>query len=290
MKKILAVALSLVLSFSLAACGSSAQEPQGEGNQTNGTLKVAVSPDFAPMEFVDLSKSGDDKYVGFDITLAKYIAEELGMQLQIMPMSFDACQIAVQTGNVDMSISGFSWTEERAENYNLSDYYHAGDNETEQTVIALAENKDKFTSAESFAGVKVGAQAASLQESLVKEQLVAQGAELVTVGDINTGILQLKKGDFDAMAVATGNGEAIVANNPEIAMTGFIFEIDPKYVDNLILIQKGNDELTDKVNAALAKANAAGYYETWYEEAQALAGVETAGEVSFDDNGNEVTE
>ena len=283
MKKLIALALTLALSLSMVACGGS--EPKADEPAVE-TLKVAISPDFAPMEFVDLSKTGQDQYVGFDVSLAKYIASEMGKELEICPMSFDACQVAVSTGKVDMSISGFSYTPERAENYNLSDYYYAGDNETEQTVIALKENAAKFTSAESFAGVKVGAQTASLQEALVNDQLVPLGAELVIFADINTGVLQLKKGDFEAIAVATGNGDAIAANNPEIAVADFTFEVDEAEENNLILLQKGADELTEQVNAILAKAYDAGLYGKWYAEAEELAGIETAADVSYDEDGN----
>ena len=280
MKKLLALVLAMAMSLSMVACSSSSAS-------SAETLKVAISPDFSPMEFVDLSKSGQDKYVGFDVSLAKYIAAEMGMELELMPMSFDACQAAVSTGKVDMSISGFSYTAERAENYNLSDYYYAGDNETEQTVITMAENKDKYTTAADFAGVKVGAQTASLQEALVNEQLVPEGAEIVIFSDINTGVLQLKKGDFDVIAVAQGNGEAIAANNPDVAVTDFLFEVDDESANNLILLQKGDDELTAKVNEILAKAYAAGLYGEWYAEAQELAGIDTAAEVGYDDEGNE---
>ena len=284
MKKLVSLVLALALSLSMVACGSS--EPKAD-EPAKETLKVAISPDFAPMEFVDLSKTGQDQYVGFDVSLAKYIAAEMGKELEIMPMSFDACQVAVSTGKVDMSISGFSYTPERAENYNLSDYYYAGDNETEQTIIALKENAAKFTSAESFAGVKVGAQTASLQEALVNDQLVPMGAELVIFSDINTGVLQLKKGDFEAIAVATGNGDAIAANNPEVVVTDFTFEIDEAAENNLILLKKGADDLTAQVNEILAKAYAAGLYGEWYAEAQELAGIDTAAEVGYDDEGNE---
>ncbi|MBR6519212.1 MAG: transporter substrate-binding domain-containing protein [Oscillospiraceae bacterium] len=283
MKKLIALALTLALTLSMVACGGS--EPKADEPAVE-TLKVAISPDFAPMEFVDLSKTGQDQYVGFDVSLAKYIAAEMGKELEICPMSFDACQVAVSTGKVDMSISGFSYTPERAENYNLSDYYYAGDNETEQTVIALKENAAKFTSAESFAGVKVGAQTASLQEALVNDQLVPMGAELVIFSDINTGVLQLKKGDFEAIAVATGNGDAIAANNPEVVVTDFTFEVDEAAENNLILLQKGADELTEQVNAILAKAYDAGLYGEWYAEAEALAGIDTAADVSYDEDGN----
>ena len=86
-------------------------------------------------------------------------------------MSFDACQTAVQLGSVDMSISGFSVTAERAENYNLSDYYYAGENETEQCIITTKDNEGKWTKAEDFVGLTVGAQTASLQMNLCNEQL-----------------------------------------------------------------------------------------------------------------------
>ena len=277
MKKLIAMLLSLIMVAGMMAGCSSAESDKP-------VLKVAMSPDFSPMEFVDPTKTGQDKFVGFDVSLAKFIAQEMGMTLEIMPMDFDACQAAVASGKVDMSISGFSWTEKREANYNLSDYYYAGENETEQVLITLKENAGKFTSVEALKGVKVGAQGASLQEQLVLDQLPE--SELVVYTDINTGLLQLKKGDFDVMAVAGGNGDALINNNPEVTMAGFAFEVDPKMTNNLILLQKGNDELTKQVNEILAKAMAAGYYETWYEEALNTAGVD----VSYDVDGNPITD
>jgi len=286
MKKIIAMLMALTLMLSMAACGgSNAQAPADEASIktiTEGVLTIATSPDFAPMEFVDATKEGQDKFVGFDISLAKYLAEELGLTLEIKAMSFDACQTAVAMGSVDLALSGFSWTEERAENYNLSDYYHAGDNEDEQILITLASNGDKYASAEALAGVKVGAQTASLQESLTKEQLPE--SELVIVSDLTTAIMQLRNGDFEVLAVAKGNGDAMIANNPDLAYSGFNFVVDEKYTGNVIMLQKGNDALTAAVNELLAKAEAAGNYETWYAEAKATAGIQ----VAFDDEGNEV--
>ena len=282
MKKLLSIVLTLaIVAIGLSACST---QDNGNGFEKTGTLKVATSPDFAPMEFIDPTKSGQDKYVGFDITLSRYIAEQLGMDLEIMPMSFDASQVAVSTGKVDMAISGFSWTEKRAQNYNISDYYQAGENETEQTVITLKSNQGKYDTLESFDGTKVGAQAESLQAALCEDQLI--GSQLVTIGDINTGILQLKKGDFDCMVVADGNADVIIKSNPDIVKSKFKFEIDPKYTDNVILLKKGNDELLAKVNGVLAQAKEAGLYEKWYNEALNTVGVG----VSFDDNGNIIEE
>ena len=276
MKKLIVLTLAVLMVLGLfAGC-------QPADNSGKPVLKVAVSPDFAPMEFVDPTKTGQDKFVGFDISLAKFIAEELGMTLEIVPLDFDACQAAVATGKVDMSISGYSWTADREDKYNLSDYYYAGENETEQVLITLKKNAGKYTTADSLKGVKVGAQGASLQEGLVKAQL--PNSTLVPFTDINTGLQQLKKGDFEVMAVAIGNANALINNNPDIIMSGFQFVVDEKEANNLILLQKGADELTAKVNAALAKAKAAGYYDTWYEEALNTAGVDQ----SYDADGNPI--
>lgn len=280
MKKLISAVLVLAMLFAFAGCNGSKKE----------TLKVATSPDFAPMEFVDSSKKGQDSYVGFDITLAKYIADAMGKEVEIVPMSFDACKVAVEVGTVDMAISGFSWTEDRAKNYNMSDYYYAGDNETEQTIVTAKENEGKFTSAADFSGKKVAAQTGSLQLDLCKEQLPAD-CEIVEIGDLNTAFLQLKNGDFDAIAVAVGQAKVFISNNEDsVALAGFDFEVDPKSVGNVVLMQKGADELTAKVNEILAKAYSEGLYEQWYNEALALSGVETAQEISYDDNGSIASE
>ena len=281
MKKFFALLMALTILLSMTACGAS-----GSGDEiktvTEGKLTVATSPDFAPMEFVDPTKEGQDMYVGFDITLAKFIAEQMGLELVIMPMSFDACQTAVYAGTVDMAISGFSWKEDRAANYNLSDYYHAGDNEDEQILITLASNGDKYSTAEGLVGAKIGAQNASLQQSLTEEQLA--DSELILFTDLGTAVLQLKNGDFDCIAVAKGNGEAIIAANPEIALSGFNFFVDEKYTGNVILMQKGNDDLTEIVNNILAQAEQ--YYDKWYEDAKSTAGID----LSYDDEGNAITD
>lgn len=279
MKKIVSLLLALLLLAGVCCLGGCAKKEEAAK-----TLTVAISPDFAPMEFVDTTKTGQDQYVGFDVTLAKYIAQEMGRTLVIKPMSFDACQAAVQTGNVDMSISGFSVTAERAENYNLSDYYYAGDNETEQAIITTKEKGGTLTTADSFAGLKVGAQTASLQMNLVKEQL-PDTVEIHEFTDIGTAVEALRNGNIDALAVAKGNGDAIIANNDALAFTGFEFEVSEEAENNVILLKKGADELTKQVNEILAKALAEGLYGPWYEEAKALAGIETSAEVGYDDEG-----
>lgn len=283
MKSVLCILLALGMIFALAACGSSAPKENQALNsiKKSGVLTVALSPDFSPMEFVDSSKEGQESYVGFDVSLAKYLAEELGVQLEIQAMSFDACQTAVSSGNIPVSISGYSWTESRAENYELSDYYYAGDNETEQILLVRAEDADKYTKAEDFNGVSVGAQNASLQMDLLTSQL--PDAKAVTIGEIGVGVMELESGNIDALAVADGNGTQIIANHPGLVKCSWEFEVAEEFEANVILIHKGETDLVKAINEALKKAYDSGYYDTWYQEALDIAASASSVEVTLSD-------
>ena len=286
MKKLVCMLLAVLTVFALCACGGSSSSDKSalQEIKDSGVLTVALSPDFSPMEFVDSSKSGQEQYVGFDVMLAQFIADELGVKLEIQAMSFDACQTAVSTASVPMSISGFSWTEERAENFELSDYYYAGENETEQVLLIRKADADKYKSAEDFDGVDVGAQNASLQMMMVTEQL--PNAKAYTIGDIGVGVLELQSGNIEALAVAAGNAEMIIESNPDLVVCEWEFDVKAEYEANVVLITKGETELLEAVNAALQKAYDAGYYGDWYEEAVELAKSENATEVSVEDGAN----
>ena len=294
MKKFVSLLLALMMALSLVACVSKADtttddktdddtvtEPANalEKIKADGVLTVALSPDFSPMEFVDSSKTGQDQYVGFDITLAKYIAENLGVELATEPMGFDASQTAVYTGSVPMSISGYSRTEDRAQNYELSDYYYAGENETRQALLIKKENADKYTSPEDLAGQDVGAQNASLQMHRVTEQLT--GANPIAIGDITVGVMELKSGNIEALAVAYGNAEMIVDANPDLVICTWEFDVKAEYSANVIMMQKGETELLDAVNAILAQAKEANLYDGWYKDAVELGKSENAQELTL---------
>lgn len=301
MKKIFTLILAAMMLISLAACTTKAPSEGddydkvlksiGYTGKGDKTLTVAISPDFAPMEFMDLSRKGEDQYVGFDFLLSKYIAKELGMKVEFKPMSFDAVLAAVKTGNVDLGISGFSWTAERAENYIISDWYVAGDNESDQIVITVKEKEGTLTTVDDYSGLKVGAQGGSLQQLLVNEQLVPAGAEMQLYENLNDATTALLTGKIDALACAKGNGEAfIAANEGKLGKTGFQFEIEEKYKNNVILLNKENTELAEKVNAILADIRDNKKSEGWYEACKKLANLDTVDENGFDDNGNKITD
>ena len=277
MKKVFALMIALMIALSCTA----ALADEAIQTKTKGVLTVALSPDFSPMEFVDSSKEGQDQFVGFDVFLAKYLAEYFGLELDIQAMSFDACQTAVAMDSVDMSISGYSWTAARAENFELSIPYKANDNEDNQVLLIRAADADKYTKAEDFDGVDVGAQNASLQMQFVTEQL--PNAKPYTIGEIGVGVMELQSGNIDALAVAIGNGKQIIANNPDLMICGWEFEVASEYTDNVVMMHKGNTALLEAVNAALQAADDAGYYPEWYAQALEIAASESAIEVSVEE-------
>lgn len=288
--KVLSLALAAITLFALCACGTAASSPAAgpvsdaapteasaasngvlDEIKASGELHITLSPDFAPMEFINSSKDGQEQYVGLDVFLAKYIADYIGVKLVIEPMSFDACQTAVYTASVPMSVSGYVWTEERAESYEISDYYYDGDNKIEPVILIRTADAEKYTSSEDFNGVDIGAQNASLQMQLVTSQL--PDANPVAVGDVGTGVLELQNGSIEALAVAKGNAEIIMDANPDLVLCPWEFTITEETEAFVILITKGETALLNVVNEALAKAYSEGMYGVWHDEAVALAKV-----------------
>ena len=234
----------------------------------SGKLMVGVSPDFAPMEFKDVTKTGDDMYVGSDMAMARYIAEKMGLQLEIKAMEFSAIQQAVNSGTIDCGISGFAYTAERAENYGTSILYNVQAEDEGHTLLVKKGEGADYDEAADFAGKKVLAQNASLQQSLVMEQLPTD-IQFQPVTTVTDGVLMIINDKADALAVSWDNGEMLIAAYPEIEMTNWKFD----HLDdgNIILMKKGEDELVNAINEVLTEINESGIYEQWTEEAQALA-------------------
>ena len=177
---------------------------------------MGTAPDFAPMEFKNVGAKGVE-YVGSDIELGKYIAEKLGVELEIKAMEFSAIQQGLASGTIDMGISGFAYTEERAETLGLSDRYNIQSEDKGHTLLVLKEDAASYKTAEDFSGKKVVAQNASLQQSLVTEQLPSD-IQFQPVTAITDGVLMLTTGKADALAVSYDNGEMLMKSYPEIAM------------------------------------------------------------------------
>lgn len=265
MKKLFCAALAAaMLMATMSGCGSS--QNRLEKILESGKLVLATSPDFAPLEFEDLS-SGEAQYVGSDIELAKYIAEKLGVELEISAMDFSAVQAAIPSGQADIAISGFARTEDRAQNMELSTPFNITE-DGGQTVLVAKGQGANYTAAEDFSGLQIGAQNGSLQYNLVSSQL-PEDVEIVPVGSLNDGVLMLETGKIDALASDLSNAELLLESHDGIETTDFMFEYSSE--GNVAAVKKGETELIEAVNEIIEEVNELGLYDQWKEEATELA-------------------
>lgn len=233
-----------------------------------GVIVLATSPDFAPQEFEDIS-SGEKTYVGCDIDLANYIADYLGVELEIQAMDFQACQAAVSTGKADFSIAGYAWEEERAENYEITDFFNVSNEEEDsrQVIIVPAGKEADYQSPEDFAGKVIGCQNGSLQLSLAETQL--PDAEIKLIDTLGSAVLMVQNNKIDALACSGEQADIYVEKNSSLALADWEFEYTSQ--GNIALIMKGETELVEEINKAIAEVNEQGLYQQWKEEATELA-------------------
>ncbi len=272
MKKFLILALALVMMLSLCACGGetpAAPEAPAEGEAafttvTPGVLTVATSPDYAPYEFYAIAEDGTASLAGFDIELAKYIAAELGLEIEFIPMDFDGVLMEVGLGNVDLGVAGLSPDPERAETMLFSDSYYDGG----QAFITSAANADIFSDLESLnqPGYQIGAQIGSIQEGLAQEY--SADADLVSLPKVTDIIAEIVGGKLDGAYVETAVAESYQKNYSEIVM---VCEVPYDAEGNVIGVPKGNEALLAAVNDALNKCVESGAFDDFVAQANELA-------------------
>ena len=134
-----------------------------------GSLVIATSPDYPANEFI----TEDGTVYGCEMMLAKYVADCLGVALKIETMDFNAVLTAVDTGKVDASFSGFGWKADRAEAFELSVGYQGDDDVTFHTLIVPADKADQYKTLADFVGKHIVAQASSLQQMYVEDQILS---------------------------------------------------------------------------------------------------------------------
>ena len=255
--------LSLVLAVIMILCVTTAMaEPANrlEKIKADGKLLVATSPDYPPYEFLDLNGNP----VGADIDFAKYIAEKLGVELVVQPMNFDAVLAAIGTGSADLAIAGLTYDEERTASMDFSNPYF---NDGNQVIVIRKEDAETIKTLADFKGKSVAAQNASLQQSLVTDQLKESTLALIT--QIDEGILLLKSKQADGIALAAVVAEPLVANNPDLVICESPFDYAP--AGALVAVVKGEDELLAAINEVIAEVTGEnGLYVQWINNANAL--------------------
>ncbi|PXX54479.1 amino acid ABC transporter substrate-binding protein (PAAT family) [Hungatella effluvii] len=222
------------------------------------TFTVGFDQEFPPMGFV-----GDDgEYTGFDLEVAKVVAERLGLEFVPQPVDWAAKDMELESGNIDCIWNGFTMTG-REDDYTWSEAYMAN----QQVFVVTAESGIKTLA--DLAGKVVEVQAESSAEAALKDDpdLTGTFGTLQTTPDYNTAFMDLQMGAVDAIAM-----DEVVAR----------FQIEQRQVDFIVLdetlaaenyavgFKKGNDTLKDQVQEQLealaADGTLAKISEKWFDK------------------------
>lgn len=237
MKKLLAVILATVLCVSvLTACGDSDDK----------VLKVGTNAEFPPFEYV-----GDDGEVdGFDIALIKAIGEKMGYTVEVENMEFASLVASIGT-KIDVSIAGMTVTDERKETVDFSDSYY-----TAVQYVIVPEGSD-IKSVADLEGKTIGVQLGTTGDFIVEE---IEGATASQYNKAVDAVNDLLNERVDAVII--DKNPALVFESEYdgiVALDGAQFEFEPE--EYAIALPKGDTELADAINKALAELKEDGTYD-----------------------------
>ena len=261
-RKLIGVILMAVMVCSLAACGSKETKETKADADKSGTpvLRVAMECGYAPYNWtqsddsngaVPIEDSKDYAY-GYDVMMAKKIADKLGCELQIVKLDWDSLIPAVQSGTVDCVIAGQSITSDRKEMVDFTEpYYYA-------SIITLVKNDGDYKDAASVEDLK-GATVTSQQNTIWYDSCLPQipDADILPAQESAPAMLvALESGKCDAVVTDMPTGKAACVAYPDFKLLDFsgtdgAFEVSDEDINIGISVQKGNDELKDAINGVL---------------------------------------
>ena len=274
LKKITAIALGAVMTVSMAVPTFAADDVE---TVTDGKLTVATSPDFAPYEFYSIDDDGNPTLAGFYMDLAKYIADKMGLELEVVPMDFDGVLSELAQKNVDLGMAGLSPDPAREDAMEFSDLYYQGG----QSFVTVKDKADQFKSLEDANNkdYSIGAQTGSIQLDLANEN--TPDADIVSLPKVTDLITELLTGKMDGAFIETAVAESYQKNYPDLVI---VCDVPYDTVGSAIGVSKGNDALLKAVNAAIADALDDGSMDKFIADATELAAGQTY-EGTLDDNG-----
>jgi len=265
MKSIMALSLMLVMILSVAGCASSdaakatdttaadtttvaATETTAAVAKTKldeikekGVLVLGTSADYPPFEF-HLEVDGKDTIVGFDIDIAKKIASDIGVELEIIDMKFDGLLPALTAGKIDLIVAGMTPTDERKESVDFSIVYY----DSRQTMLVKTENAGTLNTVEAFAGKTLGVQKATIQEELAKT--IFTSSEAKSIDKIPNLIMELKTDKVNGLILAEPVAKQYAAANPDLSVNGVDLGSEG---GSAIAIEKGSQDYLDAINASI---------------------------------------
>lgn len=246
-KKLLVLAAVAMASMSILA---------GCAKVDDGTLKVGLEAAYAPFNWTQIDDSngavpieGTKEYAGgYDVEIAKRVAESLGKELVIVKTEWLGLIPALQSGMIDGIIAGMSPTAERKESIDFSDSYYSSD------LVMVVKKESPFvngTSIHDFAGAKVTAQLNTFHYTVLEQMT---GIEtLAAMEDFAAMRVALESGIIDGYISEKPGAISAVQANPDFAMVEFSdgFEISPEDTEIAVGLKKGS-KLAEDINKALA--------------------------------------
>lgn len=239
-KKVLSVLLVAVCVLSMAACGSKKEDSSAGDSDKKEKLVMATNAEFPPYEFYE-----GKEVVGIDADIAAAVAEEMGMELEIEDMAFDSIITAVTSGKADIGAAGMTVTEDRLENVDFTDTYATA------TQVIIVKEDSAIAGPDDLTGKKIGVQLGTTGD------IYADDIEDATVERYNKGfeaVQALQQGKIDAVVIDGEPAKEFVKEAEGLKILDEAFT-EEEYA---IAVKKGNDELKEKINDALANLKESG--------------------------------
>lgn len=262
MKKLISLTLILFVSLSMFGCSNSKSSSTSSLERIKSQKKIILgtSADYPPYEF-HKKINGKDTIVGFDIEIAKEIAKELGVELEIKDMRFDGLLPSLKTGKVDIVVAGMTPTEKRRKSIDFSNIYYTA----VQNIVIKSSNKDKIKSIENLNGLSIGAQKGTIQEELINTKV--KNPNTKGLGKVTDIIMALNNDRIDAAIMESPIAKAYVKNNSSLMIaediklvsedSGFAVGVQKDQKDLVEAINKVLDRLVkeNKIDEMLTNAN-----------------------------------
>lgn len=259
---LLVAATVAVSAFSLASCGGAAGAKDLEKVQEKGTIVVGMECAYAPYNWAQTTANEytvaiqNNMYAdGYDVQVAKKIAEHLGVTLVIQPLEWDGLIPALNANSIDLVIAGMSPTAERKESIDFSDTYY---DSNLVMVIRADGNYTNATKISDFAGAKITGQLNTFHYSVIDQ--IAGVQKQTALPDFAALTSSLKSGTIDGYVCEEPGAISAVTAYSEFKYIEFAegdgFKYNPEDASISVGLRKGST-LTEKVNEALAKISKA---------------------------------
>ena len=263
MKKLFSLIAILLVSLAILFANGNK-----ESADKSNTLRVAMECGYAPYNWtqttdangaVRISGSNDYAY-GYDVMMAKYIAQELGKDLEIVKLDWDSLVPAVQSGTVDCVIAGQSITSERLEMVDFTEpYYYA-------SIVCLTQSDSKYSQAKGISDLK-GATCTSQQNTIWYDVCLPQipDANILPAQESAPAMLvALAANRVDLICTDMPTAQAALVAYPTFKLRDFSssnddFNVSQEDINIGISVSKNNPELTKAINQALSKLTVADY-------------------------------